>query len=56
MADLLNAQWIEMMEKMQTDNAQGNREKYIKYRWDSNSGPSGLGLMLIPLELYRLMP
>jgi hypothetical protein len=29
MADLLNARWLEMMEKMQTDSAQGNREKYI---------------------------
>jgi hypothetical protein len=30
MAALLNARWLEMMEKMQTDSAQGNREKYIK--------------------------
>jgi hypothetical protein len=30
MADLLNARWIEMMEKMQTDRDQENREKYIK--------------------------
>jgi hypothetical protein len=28
MADLLNARWIEMMEKMQTDSTQGKQKKY----------------------------
>jgi hypothetical protein len=29
MADLLNARWLEMMEKMQTEKVQGREEIYL---------------------------
>ncbi len=38
-ADLLNARWVEMMEKLRTESPQEREKKYV-YVQDSNPRPS----------------
>ncbi len=45
MADLLNAHWAQMMEKLQTESIQAKREKYLLKR---ESNPRSFDVKVIP--------